>query len=104
MRFNLIRKNSQEALRDLYTEGRRRFAWFPVRLEDGSSRWLEYYWEYPDVGVDHKGNNFIWSSSPEDFKPMYFKYANKIPVVRRIVPSLNGKGKLAWTRPQDDRN
>ncbi len=53
-------------------KGVEEFAFFPTKLHDGRTIWLQKYYCYYHGGVNQTKNGpvyFLWSRSPEDYCP-----------------------------------
>ena len=67
-------------------DGVLQYAWLPVRLANGTWAWLEDYYAYYHGGTNEDGSLFLWSSSPDSYRPYAANHLTKDPAHRNVTP------------------
>jgi len=64
-----MKEPNQDELRKMLN-GVKYFAWIPSWSKWTGWFWLRHYWIFYSGGRNPDGNVFVWSGSPEDFRPL----------------------------------
>lgn len=84
-------------------QGRKEFAWFPVKLKSGRYIWLEHYYAYYHGGHKSDGKLFLWSISPDTYCPIFDAYTNKNDLyIRSRDVKLKSKFDQALPEPDSE--